>query len=67
MRAITVLLLLLRRRRRRRCLLLRPRLLLLPKHNQELTEHKRYFIHPFGQLIKLTYFLVQGHLGHVSE
>jgi hypothetical protein len=65
MRAITVLLLL---RRRRRLLLLRRRLLLhLPKHNQELTEHKHYFIHPFGQLIKLTYFLVQGHLGHVSE
>jgi hypothetical protein len=61
MRAITVLLLLLRRRRRRRLLLL------LPKHNQELTEHKHYFIHPFGQLIKLTYFLVHGHLGHVSE
>jgi len=65
MRAITVLLLL---RRRRRRLLLRPRLLLhLPKHNQELTENKHNFIHPFGQLIKLTYFLVQGHLGHVSE
>ncbi len=59
MRAITVLLL---RRRRRRLLLLPP-----PKHNQELTEHKQDFIHPFGQLIKLTYFLVQGHLGHISE
>jgi hypothetical protein len=65
MRAITVLLLRRHRRRRRRRLLLRPRL--LPKHNQELTEHKHYFIHPFGQLMKLTCFLVQGHSGNVSE